>query len=80
MRVIVTPRMHGIHHADVEELTRTNFSSLLSWWDMLHHTLVVDVPQDAITIGVSGWSDPRELTMGKLLAMPFGRQRSDWLL
>jgi sterol desaturase/sphingolipid hydroxylase (fatty acid hydroxylase superfamily) len=30
VRLIVTPRMHGIHHSDVAEQTNSNWSSLLS--------------------------------------------------
>ena len=77
-RLIVTPRMHGIHHSTVRDETDSNWSSLLSWWDFLHGTFRLDVPQDAITIGVPAWQDPRELTLGRILAMPFRRQRDDW--
>jgi hypothetical protein len=38
-----------------------------------------DIPQDAITIGVAAYRDERELTLGKLLALPFGKQR-EWRL
>jgi len=69
--VIVTPRMHGIHHSTRVEETNTNFSSLLSCWDRLHHSLQLDVPQPAITIGVEGILDPREVTLERSLAFPF---------
>jgi sterol desaturase/sphingolipid hydroxylase (fatty acid hydroxylase superfamily) len=77
-RCIVTPRMHGIHHSTVRGETDSNWSSLLSCWDFLHRTFRLDIPQDAITIGVPAWQDPRELTLEKILAMPFRRQRDDW--
>jgi len=50
--VVVTPRMHGIHHSEVASETDSNWSSLLSWWDWLHGTMNLDVPQDEITIGL----------------------------
>jgi sterol desaturase/sphingolipid hydroxylase (fatty acid hydroxylase superfamily) len=50
--ILVTPRMHGIHHADQPELANSNWSSLFPWWDALHGTLRLDVAQDHITIGV----------------------------
>ena len=78
MRVIVTPRMHGIHHSDFENETNTNWSSLLSAWDYLHRTIRLDVPQDAITIGLPAYRRPRKVTLGKILALPFRRQREDW--
>lgn len=77
-RCIVTPRMHGIHHSTVREETDSNWSSLLSWWDFVHGTFRLDVPQDAITIGVPAWQDSRDVTLGRVLAMPFQPQRDDW--
>jgi sterol desaturase/sphingolipid hydroxylase (fatty acid hydroxylase superfamily) len=78
VRLIVTPRMHGIHHSDYENETNSNWSSLLSAWDYLHGTLVLSVPQRAVAIGVPTYRDPRELTLGKILALPFRRQREVW--
>lgn len=77
-RWFVTPRMHGIHHSTVREETDSNWSSLLSCWDVLHGTFRLDVPQDAITIGVPAWQDPDAVTIGRILAMPFREQRDDW--
>lgn len=76
--VIVTPRMHGIHHSVVREETDSNWSSGLTVWDWLHGTLRLDVPQDRIDIGVPGWRDPAELTLPRLLALPFRHQRPSW--
>lgn len=69
--VVVTPRMHGIHHATRGEWMNTNYSSLLSIWDRLHRSLRVDVPQPAITIGVEGLQDPGDVTLERSLALPF---------
>ena len=55
--VVVTPRMHGIHHSTRADETDSNYSSLLSCWDRLHRSLRLDVPQSAVTIGVAGFSD-----------------------
>ncbi len=73
--LIVTPRMHGIHHSMVPEEMNSNWSSGLTVWDWLHGTLRLDVPQDAITIGVPAYRDPEEVTLPKVLAMPFEEQR-----
>lgn len=74
-RVIVTPRMHGIHHSIVERETNSNWSTIFSFWDRLHRTLRLDVPQDSLVIGVPAYRDPRELTLVRLLLMPFKGQR-----
>jgi len=31
--VLVTPRMHGIHHSVDERETNANWSVIFSWWD-----------------------------------------------
>jgi sterol desaturase/sphingolipid hydroxylase (fatty acid hydroxylase superfamily) len=73
--VLVTPRMHGIHHSIVERETNSNWGTIFCWWDKLHGTLRRDIPQDAICIGVAAYREERELTVGRLLALPFGKQR-----
>src|SRR5438552_9658212 len=74
-RLIVTPRMHGIHHSIVPEETSSNWSSGLALWDWLHGTLRLNVPQEAITIGVPAYRLPEEVTLPHVLTMPFGEQR-----
>lgn len=74
-KVIVTPRMHGIHHSVVKQETDSNFSVIFSWWDRLHNTLRVNVNQNNIVLGVPSYSDPGELTIGYLLKLPFTKIR-----
>jgi sterol desaturase/sphingolipid hydroxylase (fatty acid hydroxylase superfamily) len=73
--VFVTPRMHGIHHSTKGDEMNTNYSSLLSWWDNLHGSLRLDVPQAAVTIGVEGYLQPDDVTLERSLTLPF-RSRS----
>jgi len=77
--LIVTPRMHGIHHSIVQRETNSNWGTIFCWWDKLHRTLRRDVPQDAITVGVAAYREENELTLGKLFALPFRAQR-EWRL
>lgn len=70
-RIIVTPRMHGIHHSVVKEETDSNWSTIFAWPDYLHRTIRLNVPQQGIDIGVAGCQDPAQLTLGKVLALPF---------
>ena len=77
-RVIVTPRMHAIHHSTVREETDSNWSSLFSMWDALHRTLRLDVADDAITIGVPRYLSPRAVTLGRVLALPLEPTKDDW--
>jgi sterol desaturase/sphingolipid hydroxylase (fatty acid hydroxylase superfamily) len=79
VRLVVTPRMHGIHHSDWKNETDSNWSSLFSAWDYLHRTAVVSVPQVEIEIGVPAYRRPEDLTLGAILALPFARRREDWI-
>lgn len=77
-RFVTTPRMHGIHHSAVESETASNWSSGFAFWDHLHRTFRLDVPQDAITIGVPAYRDPDEMALLQSLTMPFGPERDAW--
>ena len=79
-KIIVTPRMHGIHHSLVPEELNSNWSSGLTLWDRLHGTLRLNVPQNHLTLGVAAYPNPHELTYPRLLEMPFDEQRyPPWL-
>jgi sterol desaturase/sphingolipid hydroxylase (fatty acid hydroxylase superfamily) len=78
--VVVTPRMHGIHHSAVKEETNSNWSSGLTVWDRLHGTLRLDVPQEEVTIGVPAYRDPEDLGLSEILGLPFGEGRPTWQL
>jgi sterol desaturase/sphingolipid hydroxylase (fatty acid hydroxylase superfamily) len=76
--LLVTPRMHGIHHSQVRDETNSNYSVVFSWWDRLHRTLGLDIPQSDIVIGVPGYSDPADNAFWDDLFLPFRRQREYW--
>lgn len=78
--LVVTPRMHGIHHSIVREEADSNWSNLLSVWDRLHGTLRLDVPQEEVTIGVAALRRPSDVTLPRVLEMPFVEQRDAWRL
>jgi sterol desaturase/sphingolipid hydroxylase (fatty acid hydroxylase superfamily) len=71
VNVIVTPRMHGIHHSIRGEEVDANYSSLLSVWDRLHRSLKLNVRQASITIGVAGFLDANDVTLAESLTLPF---------
>jgi sterol desaturase/sphingolipid hydroxylase (fatty acid hydroxylase superfamily) len=77
--VMVTPRMHGIHHSDIREENRSNFGVVFAWWDRLHGTLRLNVPQAQVTIGIPAYSRPGDNSVLRSLAMPFRSQRDYWL-
>ena len=77
-KVLVTPRMHGIHHSQVEGETNSNYSVVFPWWDRLHRTLGLNIPQSKIVIGVPGYSTPEDRKLVNGLLMPFRKQRDYW--
>jgi sterol desaturase/sphingolipid hydroxylase (fatty acid hydroxylase superfamily) len=76
--VLVTPRMHGIHHSQIRDETNSNYSVVFSWWDRLHRTLGVNIPQSEIVIGVPAYADPADNSLWNDLLLPFRRQRDYW--
>ena len=77
-KIIVTPRMHGIHHSFVMEETNSNYSTIFRWWDALHGSLNLGIRQSEVTIGVPAYSIPDDNGVSSLNAMPFKRQRDYW--
>ena len=77
-RLVVTPRLHGIHHSTVRGETDSNWSSGLSVWDWLHGTLKTDVAQQEIIIGVPAYQKPEEVVLTKIVPLPFEKQKPDW--
>lgn len=72
-RLLVTPPMHGIHHSIEPGEVNSNFGTLLTIWDRFHHTLVQDVPQEQIVIGLAEYRDPARQGLLRSLAFPFAR-------
>jgi sterol desaturase/sphingolipid hydroxylase (fatty acid hydroxylase superfamily) len=70
-RLIVTPRLHGIHHSIAPADMNSNWSSGFTIWDWLHGTLRTQVPQDSIVIGVAGHRGDLDQRLANVLALPF---------
>jgi len=77
-KVLVTPRMHGIHHSVVEGETNANYATVFSCWDRLHRSLRLDIPQSALVIGIPAYHEPVDNTLWNVLVMPFRTQRAYW--
>jgi sterol desaturase/sphingolipid hydroxylase (fatty acid hydroxylase superfamily) len=69
--LIVTPRMHGIHHSMVKKETDSNYSIIFSFWDRIHKTVRLNIDQQKIVTGVPAYADEKELSIGNLLKLPF---------
>ncbi|HEV2018815.1 MAG TPA: hypothetical protein VGQ98_10960, partial [Gemmatimonadaceae bacterium] len=49
----------------------SNWSSGLTIWDRLHRTLRMNASQEEVTIGLPKIRDPEDVTLPKVLKMPF---------
>ena len=71
--LVVTPDMHRVHHSVIVRETNSNFGFNLPWWDRLSGTYK-DQPvgghQD-MTIGLAQFRDLRQLSLLRLLRLPF---------
>jgi sterol desaturase/sphingolipid hydroxylase (fatty acid hydroxylase superfamily) len=78
--MVITPRMHGIHHSIVRRETDSNYTNVLSIWDRLHGTIRLNVPQDEVVIGVPAFQDPADpdLKLKALYTLPFRKQKEQW--
>jgi sterol desaturase/sphingolipid hydroxylase (fatty acid hydroxylase superfamily) len=77
-KMLVTPRMHGVHHSDVRRENNANYSVVFSWWDRLHRTLRLNIAQARIVIGIPGYLEPVNNVVGNVLVLPFQVQRDYW--
>jgi len=73
--MVVTPDMHRVHHSVILRETNSNYGFNLPWWDRLLETYR---PQPAkghedMTIGLARFRKPEELTLGKLLKIPWSK-------
>ena len=76
--ILVTPRMHGIHHSQRREETTANYSVVFSWWDRLHGTRRLERFDEPIDIGVPAYLSPADNTFTSVVTLPFRRQREYW--
>lgn len=71
--LFVPPSMHRIHHSVKIRERNSNYGTIFSLWDRAMGTLVRQVDQAGIRIGVGGHFDPARLGLARLLLMPFTR-------
>ncbi|MFB3057443.1 MAG: sterol desaturase family protein [Ignavibacteriaceae bacterium] len=77
-KIIVTPRMHAIHHSQFRNETDSNFSTVFSLWDHIHKSIRLNIPHKAIVIGVPGYTKSGDNNLGNVFLLPFKKQRDYW--
>jgi hypothetical protein len=51
---------------------------VFSWWDRLHRTVRLNIPQKDIVVGVPAYSDQTDNRLWQALVLPFSPQRDYW--
>lgn len=75
--VFVTPDMHRIHHSIEMNETNSNYGFNISIWDRSLGTYIHDglKPQPEIVIGIPEYRTPDQVSLLKLVMMPFQSTR-----
>lgn len=69
--IIVTPRMHWVHHSRIRRETDSNYGTVFSFWDRLAGTFRLRKDPENIVYGVDGLEGEKFQTMSGMLKTPF---------
>jgi sterol desaturase/sphingolipid hydroxylase (fatty acid hydroxylase superfamily) len=71
--LLVTPDMHRVHHSVIIRETNSNFGFNLPWWDRLFGTYRAQpvAGHEGITIGLTQFRKEKQVTLLRLLLLPF---------
>jgi len=71
--LVVTPDMHRVHHSVTIRETNSNFGFNFPWWDRLFGTYRAQpvAGHTGMTIGLSQFRKADQLTLARLLVLPF---------
>jgi sterol desaturase/sphingolipid hydroxylase (fatty acid hydroxylase superfamily) len=74
--VIVTPRIHWVHHSKIRAEHDANYASVFSWWDRLFRTLRWRTPPE-LELGLFYTGEPETRDVRTMLALPFRKLRTE---
>lgn len=77
-RFLVTPDMHRIHHSVLMAESNRNFGNVFPWWDRLFATYQAGpgVYQQRMDLGLAEARSPEDVTLSRLLLLPFRSARA----
>lgn len=76
--LIMTPRLHQVHHSSVRSEANSNYGVMTTLWDRLFGTFVSEASQDPeeMEMGLLTWRSPQQLGFKALLFQPFAARLS----
>ena len=75
--VVVTPRMHWVHHSRWEPETDSNYSAIFSFWDRLFRTYRERDDIAAMELGLDGYTAHDTDTLAGIMTTPLGPVKSE---
>jgi sterol desaturase/sphingolipid hydroxylase (fatty acid hydroxylase superfamily) len=72
--LLVTPRMHQIHHSRWRPETNSNYAVVLSLWDRLGRTFRRRSGPQPVELGLDGFDDDRWQTVAGMLRTPLAEE------
>jgi sterol desaturase/sphingolipid hydroxylase (fatty acid hydroxylase superfamily) len=75
--LLVTPRMHQIHHSRYRHETDSNYAVLFSFWDRLFGSYQMRAGAEPVELGLSEFDDDRWQTVAGMLKTPFAATRGN---
>jgi len=78
----VTPDMHRVHHSVLIRETNSNFGFNFPWWDRMFGTYRAQpaAGHTAMTIGIGPFRTTKQVTLLRLLILPFGKEEGRYSL
>jgi len=70
--VVVTPKLHRIHHSVIERETNTNYGFSVIWWDKIFRSYT-DKPEGELTLGLNEYQTDAPSNLWWSLIAPFKR-------
>lgn len=68
--LIVTPRMHWVHHSDYQPETDSNYGTIFSIWDRLGRSFRLRPDPENIQYGLDGFEDAKWKTLWGMFKTP----------
>lgn len=76
--IIVTPRMHGLHHSVIMKEKDSNWGTIFSFWDRLHGTFTAIVNHKPdIKLGEAEYQTQAPMPPWPLLQLPFSAKATE---
>jgi len=74
--ILVTPRMHWVHHSRWVRETDSNFAGIFSFWDRIFGTFRLRADPATLELGLDGYDPADHRTLKGCLLTPFGPVKS----